>query len=321
LRRRSTSSIRPEADPNYARAHSRLAAIHALEPIYAPEATKAALAAVEREAALATQLDPTLAEPYAALGVAYDQRDRYLDGHAAMERALSLDPDDITANFWAGVEDIGNGYTAKGCAQFDRVLAIDPLLPNALLWRGLEYVYAGNLDRGQVLIQRAADVGLAHAGVGLQVLSAARGQSAEASKQLLASMRVLGAGFPGNALPLLADGVYGDAAAKSKALAAIEEFVATKPKFLPGVVPYVLMLMHEDRRVLALLTQYGSSNGAWYYHLLWSPHGRSLRALPEFADYARHIGWIALWDKFGAPDACRRTPGDYDCGIEVAAKP
>jgi TolB-like protein len=91
-------------DPNYARAHSRLAAIHALEPIYVPEVAETALAAVEREAALATQLDPALAEPYAALGVAYDQRNRYLDGRAAMERALSLDPDDITANFWLGVE-------------------------------------------------------------------------------------------------------------------------------------------------------------------------------------------------------------------------
>jgi TolB-like protein len=309
-------------DPNYARAHSRLAAIHALEPIYAPEATEAALAAVEREAALATQLDPTLAEPYASLGVVYDQRNRYLDGHAAMERALSLDPDDITANFWVGVEYIGNGYTANGCAQFDRVLAIEPLLPNALLWRGIQYVYAGNLDRGQVLLQRAADVGLAHVGVGLHVLSDARRQFAEAARQLLAGMRVLGAGFPAGSLPLLADGVYGDATARSKALAAIEEFVATKPKVLPGVVPYVLLLMHEDRRALALLSQYGSSNGAWYFHLMWSPQGRSLRALPEFAAFARHIGWTALWDKYGAPDACRRVAlGDYDCASEIAAKP
>ena len=309
-------------DPNYARAHSRLAAIHALEPIYAPEATEAALAAVEHEATLAIQLDPALAEPHAALGIAYDQRNRYLDGRAAMERALSLDPDDITANFWAGVEYIDNGYTAKGCAQFDRVLAIDPLLPNALLWRGIEYVYAGNLDRGQVLLQRAGDVGLAHVGVGLHLLSDARGQFAEAAKQLLAGMRVLDAGFPVDSLPLLADGVYGDAAARSKALAAIEEFVATKPKMLPGVVPYALLLMHENRRALVLLSQYGISNGARFYHLVWSPHGISLRALPEFADFARHIGWTELWDKYGAPDACRRVaPGNYDCSGGTATKP
>ncbi len=311
-----------ELDPQYARAHSRLAAIHALEPIYAPEATETALAAVEREAALATKLDPTLAEPYAALGVAYDQRQRYLEAHAAMERALSLDPDDVTANFWAGVNDIGDGYTAKGNAQFDRVLAIDPLLPNALLWRGIQYVYDGNLERGQVLLERAAVVGLAHVGVGMHVLSAARGQFAEATRQLLAGMRVLGAGFPAESLPLLAEGVYGDAAARAKAIAAFEQFMATRPKVLPGVVPYALLLMHEDRRVLTLLLEYGSSNSAWFYHLMWSPQAHSLRALPEFAAFARHVGWTELWDKYGAPDACRRVAmGDYDCAIEVAAKP
>jgi len=308
-------------DPNYARAHSRLAAIHALEPIYAPEATETALAAVEHEAALASQLDPTLAEPYAALGVAFDQRNRYLEGRAALERALSLDPDDVTTNFWSGVEYIGNGYTAKGCADFDRVLAVDPLLPNALLWRGIQYVHAGNLDRAQVLLQRAADVGLAHVGVGLHELSAARGDYVEATKQMLAGMRVLGAGFPAAALPLLAGGVYGDASARAKALASVDEFMATKPKVVPGVVPYALLLMHEDRRTLALLAQFGSSNGAWFFHVMWSPRGRSLRALPEFADFARHIGWTALWDKYGAPDACRRVAlGDYDCSIDVAAK-
>jgi len=54
---------------------------------------------------------------------------------------------------------------------------------------------------------------------------------------------------------------------------------------------------------------------------VWSPYGRSLRALPEFAAFARHIGWTVLWDKYGAPDVCRRNaPGDYDCSIDVAAK-
>jgi TolB-like protein len=307
-------------DPQYARAHSRLAAIHVLEPVYHPEAIATALAAVEREAQLATQLDPTLAEPYAALGVAYEQRDRYLDGRPAMDRALALNPEDVTANFWAGVNAINVGYTARGCALIDRALAIDPLLPNALLWRGIQYVYSGNADRAEKLLREAADVGLAHVGVGMQVLLDARGDTAGAKVQLLAGMRVLGAGFPPDSLPLLADGVYGDASARAKALAAIDEFIAKEPP-VPGVVPYTLVLMHEDRRALALITKYGSSNGAWYYHRVWAPGGRSIRALPEFREFARRIGWTALWDKYGAPDVCRRiAPGDYDCAGEVAPK-
>ena len=80
--------------------------------------------------------------------------------------------------------------------------------------------------------------------------------------------------------------------------------------------------MHEDRRVLTLLAEYGSSNGAWFYHLIWSPGGRSLRASPEFAAFARRIGWTALWDRYGAPDACRRVAaGDYDCAQPATQAP
>jgi TolB-like protein len=309
-------------DPKFARAHSRLAAIHVLEPIYATEVAEAAAAATEREAALATQLDPTLAEPYAALAAVYGQRNRYVEARVATEHALALDPDDITTNFWSGVDHINTGYTAQGCRQFDHVLAIDPMLPNALLWRGMEYVYAGDVDRAEVLMHRAADGGLAHIGVGLHLVLAARGRTAEAREQLLAGMRVLGANVVlADRLPLLADGVYGDATAKAKALAAIDEFIETRPARLPGVVPYTLLLLGEDRRALDLLSVYLPDNGAWFYNIIWSPRGRSFRARPEFITLARTSGWTALWDKYGAPDVCRRiAPGDYDCAIDAPGK-
>jgi TolB-like protein len=303
-----------ELDPKYARAHARLASIHALEPVYAPEAKVTAFAAVEREAALAQQLDPTLAEPLAALGVAFYLNDRFVEGREAMARALALDPDDITANFWEAVNAIGVGYTARGNAQLDRVLAMDPRLPNALLWRAIQYVYAGELDDAEALLKTASEVGLAHLGVGLHELYAARGRMPEARAELLAGMRMLGAGVPADLLPLLADGVYGDTAARTKALAAVDDYLATRPKVLPGVVLYALVLMHENARVLPLLSQYGSNNGALFYHVIWSPRGHALRATPEFAAFARRIGWTALWDRYGAPDACSRNPaGDYTC--------
>ena len=66
--------------------------------------------------------------------------------------------------------------------------------------------------------------------------------------------------------------------------------------------------------IALLLSQYGSNNGAWLFHMVWSPRGRALRALAEFAAFARHIGWTALWDKYGAPDVCKRSaPGEYAC--------
>ena len=36
--------------------------------------------------------------------------------------------------------------------------------------------------------------------------------------------------------------------------------------------------------------------------------------LPQFPAFARGIGMSKVWDKYGAPDACRRVaPGEYAC--------
>ena len=301
-------------DPKFARAHSRLAAIHALEPIYIPSMVDKALAAAEHEAALAIELDPTLAEPHAVLAITYSQRGRYSDARAAIDRALAIDPDDNTANFWAGVGFINTGYTAQGSAQFDHVLSIDPLLPNALLWRGIQYVYAGDLDRAEVLVRRAADTGLLHAGIGMHMVLAARGEKAAAIKQLADGLRVLGAGLSADAADAIASGVYGDATAHAKALATIDAYMSTNPDYVAGIIPYSLLLLGENDRALAMISRKASSNDALYFHFLWSPKGRTIRAMPEFAAFIKKSGLVDLWDKYGPPDLCRRQgAGDYVC--------
>jgi len=308
-------------DPKFARAHSRLAAIHAIEPIYTPSLSDTSLAAAEHEAALAIELDPTLAEPHATLALAYIQRGRYVDARIAVERALAVDPDDATTNLWAGINFTNSGYTTKGCALFDHALAIDPLLPNALLWRGIEYAYAGNVERAEVLLRRAADVGLAHVGVGLDLVYAMRGDKDEARKQLENGLRVLGAGMPADAPAVVAAGVYGDAAAHTRAVQYIDHFLSTRPQAVPGILTYSLLVLGENSRAVALLAQGPSTNDALFLHLVWSPAERPLRTLPEFKAYTKKSGLAELWDRFGEPDACRRIAlGDYDCAITATAR-
>jgi TolB-like protein len=300
-------------DPKFARAHARLAAIHALEPIYVPEATAAAVAATEREAALASALDPSLAEPYAALSVTYAMLDRMLEARAAADRALQLEPDDVNAVFWAATGDIDAGYTRRGCAGLDHVLALDPLLPNALLWRGIQYIYEGDLAQGEKLLRQAEETGLAHAGIGLSLVYAAHGQPAEAREQLARGLAPLDAGMPPQASAVVAAGVYGDAAAHAAAVALLERAASSGGR-LPAAVPHGLLLLQEWDRALALLNSTETTNNFRYLHLIWSPQLRPLRARPEFLPYARRAGLVALWDRYGAPDACRRLgAGDYDC--------
>ena len=303
-------------DPKFARAHARLAAIHSLEPIYVPAATDMARVATEREATLAIELDPTLAEPHASLAINYLSQARFVDGRAAIERALALDPDDSTTNLWAGILFVSTGYVTQGCAQLDHALARDPLLPNALLWRALEYVYAGDVVRAETLLRRAADVGLTHVGVGLHLVEAAQGRRDEAVRQLTAGLRVLGAGLPPDASAVVAAGVYGDSAAHAAALSAIDGIVAAAPPLhMTAFVPYSLLLLGEPRRALVLLEQRSTNNEAMYLHWFWNPAETAARSLPEFKAFAAKKGLVALWDRYGPPDLCHRVaPGDYACG-------
>ncbi len=297
-------------DPQYARAHARLAAIHALEPVYVPDSTEASLSAVEREAALAIALDSSLAEPHAALAMMHAQRTCLVDAHVEMERALAIDPDDLTTNLWAGVLANSDGYTAKSCTYFDHVLAIDPLLPNALLWRGIEYFNAGDMERGETLMRRAADAGLQHAGAGLHLVYAARGQTDEAIAQLTVGLRVLGAGIPPEAPALIAAAVYGDRAARDAVLATFDRILAAAQDGpLLIIIPYALLLLGEYQRALKLFRRKRTNNSPLFFFLLWSPAARAARMLPEFATFARENGMVELWDRHGPPDGCRKSAG------------
>jgi len=187
-------------------------------------------------------------------------------------------------------------------------------MPNALLWRGIQYVYSGDIDRAEVLLRRAADTGLLHAGIGMHMVLAARGDKAAAIKQLADGLRVLGAGLPADDANAIASGVYGDAAAHAKALATIDAYMSTNPDYVPGIIPYSLLLLGEYDRALEFLSHKTSSNNALYFHFLWSPNGRTIRAMPQFAAFIKKSGLADLWDKHGAPELChRKGPGDYVC--------
>jgi hypothetical protein len=81
-----------------------------------------------------------------------------------------------------------------------------------------------------------------------------------------------------------------------------------------------LLRLGESKRALVIMQERQINNNALYLHVLWSPAARTLRALPEFKTFTQKTQLVDLWERYGAPDACRRVAaGDYDCAIETAA--
>jgi TolB-like protein/Tfp pilus assembly protein PilF len=301
-------------DPSYARAWSRLATIEVLLPVYVVREFKTAPAAAEQAAEHAIALDPSLAEPHAVLGLIRLTRRDFVPARDSFHRALELEPDDVTANLWYGTSLLNTGYVSQGTQALDRLLTIDPILPNALLWRGLAAFDQGDLATAERLLLRAQDLGLAHVGVGLAVTAEARGDRAEAVRQMTRAFELFGTDLPPGSADIIARGMFGDEQTRAKAVALLEAYVAKKPEVMSGAVAYALLRLGATARGLEVLGAGLTSNDAVAFFQLWGPSGRAARASPLFPDFLRRTGLADLWEREGPPDLCHRVgPRDYVC--------
>jgi TolB-like protein/Tfp pilus assembly protein PilF len=300
-------------DANFARAHARLASLLSIATNYADFDFARSIAGVEEHARRASELDPTLAEPHAALAQAFLRQRRFVEAQEALERAMALDPADETALFWYGAMQIVLGYERRGDELLDRVLTIDQLLPNALQWRGLRYAYDGDIGNAERLLRRSADVKLAFAGFGLSLVAAAHGNIDEAISQLASGFKPIQLDLSDRELQALARGIVRGADARAAALALIDEYLA-RPKTSNGMMAYALIRLGDPARALAITRDRASPNDSTYQAMLWSPYGRQARSLPQFSEYVRKVGFAAVWDRYGEPDRChRQASGEYAC--------
>ena len=303
-----------DLDPQYARAHARLAALHVLAGDFRSLDLAQVLADVEHHAGRASELHPGLAEPYAALGMAFGSLRRFREQREAFDRALQLDQNDVTTHFWHAVSLVNTGYRRAGNAALDRALALDPLLPNALLWRAYGYIADGDLETAERLLRHAADGGLVFVGLGQSALALARGQRDAAIEPLARGLKYFSQKFPPDAPEWFARACLGDREAKARSLALIDAHLATDPKVIPAIAPYVLIRSGEVARGFALMQDRPTNNDSLNFgELLGSGMTGALRA-PEYPEFARRTGLAELWDAYGPPDRCRKAPnGDYLC--------
>jgi TolB-like protein len=299
-------------DPGYARAHARLASLYVIFSNYTGADEAQSLAHCEREANLAISLDPTLAEPHAALGVLHEYRREWLAARVEAERSVELDPGDTNAQFWLGLNQVDAGYVALGTAGIERALAIDPLLPNALAWRSYLYLEAGDRENARQTAQRAVDQGLVAAERYLAGVAHAEGRDEDAIVLFTRGAKSSLVRFPDDASALLAHGLYGND--RAVAIAMVDAYLAAKPGVISAGAPWALLLLGEPARALALAQDSRTTNDTLFSAYLWTAPGAAARKLPQFPQFVRTMGLTDVWARFGPPDRCRQqAAGEYVC--------
>jgi len=303
-------------DPGYARAHSRLATLYSLwANVAGPERFEALTAEGTRQARAALALDPSLAEPHAVLGLLYWLDRRYVDSEDALQTALKVDSNDITSLFWGALGYCQAGVTGACERALDHVLMLDPLLPNALGWRARLYAAAGELEKAEQTIERARQAGLRWAEIGSGRIAMIRGDRATAQAQYEDVHGIFAAGLPPEAAAIFAAARVGDVQAHQGALAIIEAHLAAGHARINSLVPLTLVAMGEIERGLTLFAANPTSNDALFlgeimdirsYPGVWTS--------PAFPAFLRQTGLADYWDRFGAPEQCRKdAAGDYRC--------
>ena len=114
-------------DPEFAQAYAGQALVYAVIGDYSARISYAeALANGKDFAEMALALDPTLPEPYAALGSNAANERRRTTAVALLARAIALRPSFATAYQWRGNTLLSDGDLAGGLASLERATSLDP---------------------------------------------------------------------------------------------------------------------------------------------------------------------------------------------------
>src|SRR4029434_7922408 len=114
-------------------------------PTYAPARVQPEETLDEAETAgrRANDLDPAIAEPLTVLANLHEMRGDWVEADRLYDRALALDPEDPTSQFWRANNLSRAGYLAEARSHRQRALVLDPTNVAVHWWFALQLAADG----------------------------------------------------------------------------------------------------------------------------------------------------------------------------------
>jgi TolB-like protein/Flp pilus assembly protein TadD/predicted Ser/Thr protein kinase len=135
-----------DIDPGYALAYAGLADAFVLQGVYRHVSGREALQAAEKAATSARDLDDSLAEAHASLGLLAIFRFDWEVAERELLRGLQLNPKYPTAHHYHGHYLKARGQFDEALAEYRQAQALDPVSPRITMDLGLELTRKGEYD-------------------------------------------------------------------------------------------------------------------------------------------------------------------------------
>jgi TolB-like protein/Flp pilus assembly protein TadD len=291
-------------DPNFARAWGKLAVALAVEPQYSSADWQTNWAAAENAAHRAIDIDGKSTEAYAALGYIDFSRRRYREMVEPAQRAIAIDPNNVTANFWLANQLAAMGRIAETETVNDRALAADPANALVIFYKAMSRWDRGDKATAVKLAKRTEALGGPLGGLVLGYSAAADGDPDSGAESFSEGFGAFKSGFSKEELAAIFRGSYGDEAKRKAGLAVIaahphDQFAGT-----------LLLLLGEPEQSFSSFERDGIGLSDVYYTFLWQPDAwsRKARQHPAFQAFAKRIGLVDYWKQNRWPDLCQPTP-------------
>ena len=145
-------------DPGYALAYAGLADSYGLLRFYGGASPAESIVPATAAAKKALELDDSLAEPHASLGLIATEELDVHRGVEELERAIQLNPNYATAHHWLALAFTALGQSDRSIAETKRALELDPLsmVINADL--SIAYLYARRYDEAEAQARKTLEI-------------------------------------------------------------------------------------------------------------------------------------------------------------------
>ena len=279
-------------DRTYALPQVGLADSFALMAAYSVRPPGEAMTRARAAAQRALELDESLAEAHASLGLVKLLHDwEWDEAERRFRRALALKPGLATAHHWFAEFFMARGRTEEALAELQRAEELDPLSVIVPTDRCRALFFARRYPEALASCRRAldADAAFVPALITQGWVLEETGRHAEALAAFRDVARLLGNDPHARTLIARSTALAGDAPAARRMLAEVEEEARKR-----YISPYSLALVHaalgEKDAAFRELDRALAERSSWMTYLAVNPRLDALRGDPRFADALERVG-------------------------------